>query len=279
MPMPICAMRRCTFAAPLMALAAFTASDASARTASDCLVAPKATAPQGSHWYYRLDREGQRKCWYVAAWKGRTARDTTARDTTARDTTARDPVRIRTAQAPPAAPPVLAPQQRVSDASPATWSDDAAQQREEDRIRRLLYGTEQVAYLTEQGVKAAPPADLELRPSLAPVQTADAGDGGRAAMGAVSVLQSKPADAPDEVTRDTAVMVPPAVAAETGSAVASTLYVIGTLAIAGGLLHMSVRLARARRRRSRFERRSAYLLASSRPAQRALPPDRIRRFA
>jgi hypothetical protein len=260
-------MRRCTFAAPLMALAAFTASDASARTASDCLAAPKGAAPQGSHWYYRWDREGQRKCWYVAAWKGRTARDT---------------IRIRTAQAQPPVPQALAAQQRVSDASPATWSDEAVQQREEDRIRRLLYGTEQVAYLTEQPVKADRPAELELRPSLAPVQTADAGDGGRAAIGAASVLRSKPADAPDEVTRDTAVLVPPAVAAQTGSAVAPaqmTLYVIGTLAIAGGLLHMSVKLAQARRRRSRIERRSAYLPAASRPAQRALPPDRIRRFA
>ena len=35
--------------------------------ADDCLTAPNSPAPQGSHWYYRLDRATQRKCWYVRA--------------------------------------------------------------------------------------------------------------------------------------------------------------------------------------------------------------------
>jgi hypothetical protein len=35
--------------------------------ANDCLTAPNALTPQGSHWYYLLDRASQRKCWYVRA--------------------------------------------------------------------------------------------------------------------------------------------------------------------------------------------------------------------
>ena len=35
--------------------------------ANDCLTAPNSPAPQGSHWYYRLDRASQRKCWYLHA--------------------------------------------------------------------------------------------------------------------------------------------------------------------------------------------------------------------
>src|SRR5271170_3027278 len=35
--------------------------------ADDCLTAPNSPAPQGSRWYYRLDRATQRKCWYVWA--------------------------------------------------------------------------------------------------------------------------------------------------------------------------------------------------------------------
>ena len=35
--------------------------------AADCLAAPNSPAPQGSHWYYRLDRTNQRKCWYLRA--------------------------------------------------------------------------------------------------------------------------------------------------------------------------------------------------------------------
>jgi hypothetical protein len=38
-----------------------------AARANDCLTAPNSSAPQGSHWYYRLDRASQRKCWYVRA--------------------------------------------------------------------------------------------------------------------------------------------------------------------------------------------------------------------
>jgi hypothetical protein len=34
-------------------------------TADDCLAKPNATAPQGSHWYYRVDRMTRRECWYL----------------------------------------------------------------------------------------------------------------------------------------------------------------------------------------------------------------------
>jgi hypothetical protein len=33
--------------------------------ADDCLSKPNATAPEGSHWYYRLDRATRRECWYL----------------------------------------------------------------------------------------------------------------------------------------------------------------------------------------------------------------------
>jgi hypothetical protein len=35
--------------------------------ADDCLTAPNSLAPQGTHWYYHVDRTNQRKCWYVHA--------------------------------------------------------------------------------------------------------------------------------------------------------------------------------------------------------------------
>lgn len=49
----------------LLALAATSASRVT--RAEDCLAGPNAQAPQGSHWYYRLDRATHRKCWYVGA--------------------------------------------------------------------------------------------------------------------------------------------------------------------------------------------------------------------
>lgn len=47
----------------LMASAAF-ASEPSPATDS-CLAAPKGTAPEGSHWYYRVDRTTKRHCWHL----------------------------------------------------------------------------------------------------------------------------------------------------------------------------------------------------------------------
>jgi hypothetical protein len=35
--------------------------------ADDCLTAPNSPAPQGTHWYYHVDRTNQRKCWYARA--------------------------------------------------------------------------------------------------------------------------------------------------------------------------------------------------------------------
>jgi hypothetical protein len=37
------------------------------RAQIECLAKPNAVAPQGSHWYYRLDRATHRQCWYLAA--------------------------------------------------------------------------------------------------------------------------------------------------------------------------------------------------------------------
>jgi hypothetical protein len=49
----------------LFALAITDGSGGAARAADNCLAAPKAAPPQGSHWYYRFDRAKARKCWYL----------------------------------------------------------------------------------------------------------------------------------------------------------------------------------------------------------------------
>jgi hypothetical protein len=35
--------------------------------ANDCVAAPSASAPQGQHWYYRIERPNHRRCWYLHA--------------------------------------------------------------------------------------------------------------------------------------------------------------------------------------------------------------------
>ncbi|PIT01700.1 hypothetical protein TSA1_13665 [Bradyrhizobium nitroreducens] len=54
--------------APLAAVSQNAPAGTSAASqAADCLASPKGTAPQGQHWYYRLDRTTKRQCWYLRA--------------------------------------------------------------------------------------------------------------------------------------------------------------------------------------------------------------------
>lgn len=54
-------------AALLVALAGECLNAADAREEANCLAAPGAQAPAGRHWFYRLDKPKQRKCWYLRA--------------------------------------------------------------------------------------------------------------------------------------------------------------------------------------------------------------------
>lgn len=57
--------------APLAAVSQNAPSAAStastANVAADCLASPKGVAPQGQHWFYRLERATKRQCWYLRA--------------------------------------------------------------------------------------------------------------------------------------------------------------------------------------------------------------------
>ncbi len=46
--------------------AAPATSEGTAKSADECLAAPKATTPAGAHWYYRIEKGTRRKCWYLA---------------------------------------------------------------------------------------------------------------------------------------------------------------------------------------------------------------------
>jgi hypothetical protein len=49
----------------LVACGVVILTDRSTHAADECLAAPNAPTPPGSHWYYRLELPTQRKCWYV----------------------------------------------------------------------------------------------------------------------------------------------------------------------------------------------------------------------
>ena len=49
------------------AIGAALAIGSGSALAADCLTKPSRDAPSGQHWYYRLDRGTDRKCWYLHA--------------------------------------------------------------------------------------------------------------------------------------------------------------------------------------------------------------------
>ena len=48
-----------------IALVAVNMTVKPSRAGDDCLAGPNTASPQGSHWYYRLDRLTHRQCWYL----------------------------------------------------------------------------------------------------------------------------------------------------------------------------------------------------------------------
>lgn len=57
---------------PLAAVSQTTPPTTTAANAGDdCAASPKGAAPQGQHWYYRLERGTKRQCWYLRAEGGK----------------------------------------------------------------------------------------------------------------------------------------------------------------------------------------------------------------
>lgn len=55
------------FAGILAGASLTTVSHSQTVAADDCLSAPKGQTPEGSHWYYRIERGTKRHCWYLRA--------------------------------------------------------------------------------------------------------------------------------------------------------------------------------------------------------------------
>ncbi|HEY3795484.1 MAG TPA: hypothetical protein VGM09_26980 [Bradyrhizobium sp.] len=53
------------FASVLAGISLTTASHSATPAADDCLSAPREQTPEGSHWYYRIERGTKRHCWYL----------------------------------------------------------------------------------------------------------------------------------------------------------------------------------------------------------------------
>ncbi|MHC2692887.1 hypothetical protein ACVME9_005378 [Bradyrhizobium liaoningense] len=210
------------------------APSSAASTASDCLAAPKGAAPQGQHWYYRLERTTKRQCWYLRA-----AGD---KDSAKAAQTAQAPSDTPAADAP-------APQQHaVQDARaeyPTPRSSAAAKTPNAPAQAAAATPVQQVAEQTADGnaqqPAAAPWPDVSTA-SAPPAPTVVA---------APAQPGAKPSKSPSPVAlaaADSTTDKP------TGSLQTLLLVIGGALALAGILGSVIYRLAGARARRQSADR-------------------------
>ena len=218
--------------APLAAVSQNAPSAPSAasteNTAADCLASPKGAAPQGQHWFYRLERATKRQCWYLRAEGAKTTQSAQATaDTPNAAPTAPQSVQnahaeyIAAQTGPAASPPAPAATQPAPGATDANAAQPAVATRWPDAAR-------------------ASPAP---QPSAAPA----------AAPAAASVQPSaKPAASPAPVTL--AAADAPA-DKPTGSVQLLLLVIGGALALAGLLASVIYRFAGGRARARAADRR------------------------
>ena len=65
MPKRMTVFASATLAVLACALVLSVNSSSGQPAADNCLAKPNAASPQGSHWYYRVDKVGNRRCWYL----------------------------------------------------------------------------------------------------------------------------------------------------------------------------------------------------------------------
>jgi hypothetical protein len=101
-------------------LAALIATAGQVRAApEDCQAAPTGSAPQGHHWYYYLNRETNRKCWFLGDEGMRLARDATPKKVAPQKPAERHQAMAQSASVP-------APEPTASAEAPAGYAQQTA---------------------------------------------------------------------------------------------------------------------------------------------------------
>ena len=193
-----------------------------ANAASDCLASPKGVAPQGQHWFYRLDRATKKQCWYLRAEGGKA--------TQTAQTTAEQP------SAAPAAP------QSVQNAHAEYIAPQSS----------LAASTKQAPNASDAA--AARPALATRWPDTAAAPASPAPEPASASAAAPAATQpsTNPIASPAPVTlaaADSAIDKP------TGSLQTLLLVIVGALALAGLIASLIYRFAGGRVRAQTTDRR------------------------
>lgn len=229
----------------LMALADGTLSAGSARAEENCLAAPNAPAPQGSHWYYRTDSIKQSKCWYLRT-EGQ-AIETPIAQQKPEAIAAKRPAAAMRKTAPDQGAPVV---KQLQSAQPAQAGDrlrqlstkDAAQAGRQGRDSTVTWPDPPTPAGANNVVRPDPPSQTSGAPQRAtaqsiPEETANQGEPATTANAGSDAGVARPIAEPTEV----------AVSHSEMSAGLFLAFVVG-LVIAGIIVRRIVRMIFAQRR-------------------------------
>jgi hypothetical protein len=151
----------------LALLVAATSAPAGAAPAADtCLAGPNGTAPEGRHWFYRVDRAKHRNCWYLGAQETKVRRTATRTRTPAPAEPAEPAgpaVAEATSDGPTASEPAVpAPPPVPAGAFTTRWPSDSCASVADCARRRMQGGT----------TDSAPPPDATPQATRAPERIA-----------------------------------------------------------------------------------------------------------
>jgi len=220
-----------------------------ARAADSCITEPKADAPQGKHWYYRIERGTARHCWYLRGEDEASARTPGAEAAAAPapSTTGNAPATRSLADA----RAELAPKARVEEnsgtpPSRSVWPDPQA------AISAPAAPTTATTGIGPGAGAPAAPAESQLI-SRWPQASGAPATASAAPQASLMVADAQPAETAAPVAADPP-QASPAPTREVGSLQKLALVAFGALALAGISGSLVYRLAGARWRRRRQER-------------------------
>jgi hypothetical protein len=215
--------------------------------ADKCLAGPKGTAPQGDHWYYRVERTTKRHCWYLGDEKEKAARTAPANPSASAD---------------PASPPKnAAAQKKIADARAelplpqmqAGPETSIAGQRAVAPVTNAAgTDTTQRANPWDTNTQSSPqssviasrwPESSGVSPAASPAQAP-------ATYQSAATVQPDPADAveaPAPVTTPVTLAANSSATRQTGSIQTLLIVIIGALSLAGLLGSAIFRFGRMRR--------------------------------
>jgi hypothetical protein len=140
-----------------------------AHAADTCLTAPKGPAPQGSHWYYRVERPSQRKCWRLVekdrkdkATAARTAQPAPDDETQATPPPTKPAERPAETEAKPAPTPVMpTPVIKTLVTRNVSNTNDTAPLPPSEQSANTVPGADTPAPVPQAATSAQPPAALD----------------------------------------------------------------------------------------------------------------------